>query len=91
MRKGSLVGVLPLLWSRKMLCRWGKRGRRKKSFQCQLVKENIEMWTLGAQLDLVAVSVVSYHITVLGNFSDQNCNVCKNVDVGRDSVKSLLT
>lgn len=31
-------------------------------------RENIEMWTSGAQLDLVAVSVVLYCVTVMGNF-----------------------
>lgn len=50
------------------------------------------MWPLGAQLDLVAVSVVvSYHITLLGNSSDQNCNAWEKVGVGEDLVKSLVT
>lgn len=53
--------------------------------------EHLNTWTLCAQLDLVAVSVVSYHIPVLGNSSDQNCNVWEKVGVGERLGKSLLT
>lgn len=78
------MGVLPLM---------GKRGSGgERIFPVPSSKrENIYIGSLGAQLDLVVDSVISCHITIVGNFSDQNCNACEKVDVGRDSVKPLLT